>query len=145
MYIYTHIDQKYIASMVKLEISNTTCGIRPCNGCIKCTSCYRNFDLVLTMRIFKIMFKIWLKKYYSRQIEYGSVLFLISKSLLICMFDFSHLWKPASCSWGFLSTRKHFTGFSDAFPTYSFTHWQKPFSSPHPCSGIAVRLLKHQS
>lgn len=41
VYICTYI-KKYIDSMVKLEISNTACGIRPCNGCIKvkCTSCH---------------------------------------------------------------------------------------------------------
>lgn len=132
--------------MVKLEISNTACGIRPCNSCItvKCTSCYLQelwSWIVLKMRLLKTVFKIPLKKYHSRQSEYGSVLFFISKSnLLICMFDFV----KSSCSWESFSTRKHFTGFSGAFPAYSFTHWWKPVSSPHPCPGIAVRLLKHQ-
>lgn len=52
--------------MVKLEISNTACGIRPCNSCItvKCTSCYLQelwSWIVLKMRLLKTVFKIPLK------------------------------------------------------------------------------------
>lgn len=53
--------------MVKLEISNTTCGIRPCDVCIKVkyTSCYLEelwSWIVLEMRLLKTVFKIRFKK-----------------------------------------------------------------------------------
>lgn len=60
--------------MVKLEISNRACGIRPCNGCIKvkCTSCYLQelwSWIALKMRLFKTVFKVQFKKI-SQQTEW---------------------------------------------------------------------------